>query len=178
MIYELLTGYNPNIRTDKSITESQSIEIDYDVHDAENLESLYSLSESEIFKAIKYEPYIYLFRRIESFLTLQTNWDGNGAIPVTKRVVEQSKKIIEHLNYAYVSEMKINQISATPYSTIVIDWEKDNEKELSLEIGKDAIGYYYENNDEYKEVESLNVNNSNDFKDAIKFVEEDLSKLF
>jgi len=124
------------------------------------------------FRSIATEKYLEAIREIEKFTYLKHNWDGYGAIPLTQAVAEKSKSFVENLNYNLFEDFEF-VVKPTPYSTLVIDWYKQNNL-FSLEIGKDSIAYFTDGEKLIKEELELNIASTGELKKAVKQVEEDL----
>ena len=75
----------------------------------------------------------------------------------------------------YNNEKKCNRkrCLCSTYSTLLIDWY-DNDNVLSLEIGKDSLGYYCDGKI-VKGVDKIDIISEEDILSAISIVENDIS---
>lgn len=127
-------------------------------------------------KDIQINKHIEILRQIETFTLFKENWDGFGAIPLSKNVAEKAKIIVENIDLNYFNNINY-EVKVTPYSTLIIDWF-DNNNELSLEIGKDYLGYYCDSEKLMKEVEKIDILTKENISNAITQVEEDIRQIF
>ncbi len=81
--------------------------------------------------------------RIYSFFSLNNNWDGYGGVKPQESVLNNCIYFLKKLPKKYLQDLTKDDVSLTPYGTIVLDWET-SEKLLSIEIGEDSIGYFIE----------------------------------
>jgi predicted enzyme involved in methoxymalonyl-ACP biosynthesis len=82
--------------------------------------------------------------KVSEFESLQENWDGHNAKPISKKVIFNANMFLKRLPGYYSDKLNIEDIVPTPYGTIVIDWYNEDEELLSMEIGKTKIGYFTE----------------------------------
>ncbi len=82
-----------------------------------------------------------IMARLSSFSYLDENWDSNGAVQLDDATIENCFFLLQKLPKKYLQNISRDDISLTPYGTIVLDWT-DKNKMLSLEIGDDSIGYF------------------------------------
>lgn len=87
-----------------------------------------------------------LRKKLYSYLVLNNNWDNYGAIKPEEKVIRNCFGFLRNLPERYLSNLSKEDLSITPYGTIVLDWE-DKNKLLSIEIGNDSLGYFTELND-------------------------------
>jgi hypothetical protein len=92
---------------------------------------------------IKTDPYLEILRRINSLGELTPNWDGHGAIVPDPLVINNVKGFIKSLPESIVPDLQTDDLVATPYGTIVIDFKPKVEL-VSVEIGEKEIGFFSE----------------------------------
>lgn len=93
---------------------------------------------------------------------------------ITERVLNKSIEVINKIDSSFFKDD--TETYATPYRTLVIDF-KNNNSELSLEIGYKQLGYFVDG--EYdKIVEFLNIETDDEIVSSIEEVTNDLNKLF
>jgi hypothetical protein len=83
----------------------------------------------------------FLQTKLDEISQLQPNWDGYNAIPPNPIVIKESKAFLEGLPISVLQFLSIEEITPTPYGTIVMDFYNRGNK-LSLEFGKTQIGFY------------------------------------
>lgn len=81
--------------------------------------------------------------KIESFTHLENNWDGYGAIPLSREVADVAQSFMQSLPDIYLDVLDPENISPTPYSTIMFDWE-NTDHYISLEIGEKEANFFAE----------------------------------
>ena len=82
--------------------------------------------------------------KINLFGKLAENWDGHGAsAPNHKTLVNARKFIMESIakEDVLLETLEPDNITPTPYGTIVFDWEVDKNI-VSVEIGDTKIGFF------------------------------------
>jgi hypothetical protein len=84
--------------------------------------------------------YEFLKNEIDSFTTLENNWDGYGAIPVVNEVAQSTKQLIPMLGAYFID--RVTDIFPNPHGTITIEWENRKREKLSLEIGQNNYSYF------------------------------------
>ncbi len=99
--------------------------------------------------------------KVVSFSHLPKNWDGYGAIPVSREVADTCLRLLKTLPAPLLEKLKPEDLTPTPYSTITVDWEDEDGYFVSTEIGKDHANFYAELPDE-KKIESENIPIQND----------------
>ena len=84
-----------------------------------------------------------LVGRLRMISDLRPNWDGYDATPPKQLVIVNARKFLQALDNEniYVDE---ENVYPTPYGSIIIDIVNDNEDCISIEIGHEEIGWYYE----------------------------------
>lgn len=94
--------------------------------------------------------------RITAISTLRDNWDGYGAIRPNNETIHQATVFLARLNLATLQYLSADDISPTPYGTIVMDFYRSRNR-LSIEVGESKIGFFSDFvNNQY--VESNGVN--------------------
>lgn len=91
---------------------------------------------------------------------------------LTQRVSNKSKSIVMNINAVYFTDYEYD-VRVSPYSTLLIDWF-DGSNELSLEIGKDYLGYYCDGK-VVKEVDSIDITTVDKILLAVSIIEDDIS---
>lgn len=91
---------------------------------------------------------------------------------LTQRVSNKSKSIVMNINAVYFTDYEYD-VRVSPYSTLLIDWF-DGENELSLEIGKDYLGYYCDGK-VVKAVDSIDITTDDRILLAVSIIENDIS---
>ena len=104
-------------------------------------------------KPVKVLPTYALYAKINQFGNLPENWDGEGALKISKEVIKNSQVVIKNFPESFLKEFTIENLTPTGYGTIVIDIAK-NENLLSLEIGQTKIGFFTD----LKNVENFSSN--------------------
>jgi hypothetical protein len=92
---------------------------------------------------------------------------------LTQRVSNKSKSIVMNINAVYFTDYEYD-VRVSPYSTLLIDWFDDDKNELSLEIGKDYLGYYCDGK-VVKEVDSIDITTVDKILLAVSIIENDIS---
>lgn len=85
----------------------------------------------------------YTFETVDAISQLKNNWDGYGAVPPSHSVVDNTKNFITSLPKVIINLLIEDNITPTPYGTIVLDIKK-LESLISVEIGDEMIGYFTE----------------------------------
>ncbi len=78
-----------------------------------------------------------------SMQELEENWDGNGAVKPDNIVIENAVSFMSTLPFSIINDVKQDKITATPYGTLVLNWEKNNQL-ISVEIGESELGFFSE----------------------------------
>ena len=81
-----------------------------------------------------------LFAKIISFVSLQNNWDGYGAIPLETMSSINTNEIINQLPVNQIEQ--IDEIGPNPNGTLTISWINNSNEEISVEIGNFVFSYY------------------------------------
>ena len=95
-------------------------------------------------------------KRLYLFFELDYNWDGYGADPFDKKLIEKCMHIVKQLNYQ-------PKIFATARDSIQFEYEKDNGHYLEMEIFMNRIEYLEElplgktEEGEIKTIEEMNM---------------------
>ena len=84
---------------------------------------------------------------LDSFKKAGDNWDGYNAKKPEERTVENAKLFIQLLPLNFQKSLFSDELSLTPYGTVILDWKARNDNHLSVEIGLNAIGYFSETDD-------------------------------
>lgn len=108
---------------------------------------------------IKFDNLAMSESKLNSFKLLATNWDGYGASSIDEITIINSKKFLGALPEHVVDNVDLDDITPTPYGTIVIDWRNSLGEMVSTEIGKNTFGFFSEFSDnESPKVDSVNFN--------------------
>lgn len=95
---------------------------------------------------IKIDSTMELLNKINSLANLLQNWDGFGADAIDRRAILNSNKFIQKLPSFISSKLNKENITPTPYGTVVLDWKVGDEL-ISVEIGETKIGFFSEINE-------------------------------
>jgi hypothetical protein len=133
-----LLSTNPLIDERKSIMESSEIskEQQYVIKD-----SFFDLKRTYCYVNNK-ETKVNMLRGFLQNLVEQPNQEE---VPLNLKVVNNTTDFIDTLSTLIVEEIDMNNIYSTGYSTIVIDFEREDSL-FSLELGVEQLGYFLENN--------------------------------
>ncbi len=115
--------------------------------------------------------YEWLKGQINSFAELNDNWDGYNAIPIFEEIINITKSFIVCINDSFIDN--VSDIYPNPHGTITIEWEKNENEKLSLEIGINNYSYFVQYpNKPAKLQKGLSII------DDSKILTKDLSELF
>lgn len=81
--------------------------------------------------------------KVSEIDNLNDNWDGYNAIAPLKEVVKNTFKFIDSLFLEGYEDIDKDNITPTPYGSIVLDFKSDIGL-VSIEIGKTQLGYFTE----------------------------------
>jgi hypothetical protein len=101
-------------------------------------------------KPVKIDYRREIENRILKINKLNYNWDGYGGVIPDENAINNSIKFIDNIPESLLKDLKDDNITPTPYGTIVYDWEKRGEI-VSVEIGTNKIGFFteFKNNENY-----------------------------
>ncbi len=85
-------------------------------------------------------PILSTISRVDNILSLNHNWDGYNAIPVFTKSGINTKDFISKLDPLLVE--KLTDIFPTTYGTITLEWENDEDKKMTIEIGSNSYSYF------------------------------------
>lgn len=71
------------------------------------------------------------------------NVDGKVVPPPSQKVIASSKNFLQRIAPEMLRCLSFQGIDCTPHGTVVFDWYK-NKSFLSVEIGEDTMGFYYD----------------------------------
>ena len=92
--------------------------------------------------------------RLSNISNLKNNWDGYGACQLDKIVLDNAAKFVEKVEEAGLSKfLDEDNIAPTPYGTIDVDLVSCNGI-ISVEIGKESIGYFVDFKDNKQNIDS------------------------
>lgn len=81
------------------------------------------------------------------FKYLQDNWDGYNAKSPSEITIHNALNFIKMLPVNFQKTLNEEEIELSPYGTIILDWQKDDFNNISIEIGKSQIGFLSETED-------------------------------
>lgn len=91
-------------------------------------------------KVLSKTKYDVLAEKITSFVDLDKNWDGYGAVKVLPEVTKTASSLISMLNSSLTD--RVTDLFPNPNGTITIEWENRRKEKLSLEIGQENYSYF------------------------------------
>ncbi len=109
-----------------------------------------------------------LFAKIISYVSLQNNWDGYGAIPLETISSINTNEIINQLPVNQVEQ--IEEIGPNPNGTLTISWINNSDEEISVEIGNFVFSYYVKFNSQlpvFVDNAKINYNEINKLSDFV-----------
>ena len=116
---------------------------------------------SELNYPIKFEPISLLVYQIDKFRNISnTQWEQSGYDSPEDSTFDNVKDFLCTLPEKYLFNLSPENIEPTPYGTLVLDFT-NNEKVVSIEIGKSKIGYYTKNIDLKPNPEGINLDAEN-----------------
>ena len=95
----------------------------------------------ELIIPIKNNSDFILEKKIEYISNLKQNWDGFGADTPSESVIFNSLKLLNKVPELVKSNLTKDDITPTPYGTIVFDFH-NNLETISIEIGDKQIGFF------------------------------------
>ncbi len=98
---------------------------------------------------VKIDNLYMLESRLNSFKLLSHNWDGYGATTVDNLAIVNSLKFLQALPEHLIETVNSDDITPTPYGTIVIEWGNIKGELISTEVGNQSFGFYTEFKDSY-----------------------------
>jgi hypothetical protein len=87
---------------------------------------------------------IELQAQLDEIKSLQDNWDGYGAKALSEKSLTNISELLVFINRTWIQKLQKDNITPSSYGTIVMDWYNERGENLSLEIGKDEVGYFAE----------------------------------
>jgi hypothetical protein len=103
------------------------------------------------YKPVKISKSHDAINKLNTFPSLGENWDGyNGTAPDFS-VIKNSLSFLTAIPESVMNELKEDNVTATPYGTVVIDFNH-NEEAISVEIGENKIGFFTEFKDGTDEI--------------------------
>jgi|GEM_PF-5942114 len=100
-----------------------------------------------IMKSIQENPInVEISKRINEIASLNYNWDGYNAVTPEPIVFLNVYNFLKSLPTYVIGNLNKDEITPTPYGTIVLDWNKNDEL-VSVEIGETECGFFSEFND-------------------------------
>jgi hypothetical protein len=83
-----------------------------------------------------------------SFYTYPKNWDGHGAVPPSTFAINNSLRFLNMLPDFIVDDLGHDDLTMTPYGTIVIELKNKGDEHISVEIGDSKLGFFSELKDQ------------------------------
>lgn len=99
---------------------------------------------------------IYFLNQIQR---IQENWDGYGAKAPVQATIENAIRLLKYLPNEYQKMLNTDELSITPYGTVTMDWAKNENSYISIEIGSTKIGFF-----------SKTLDKSNPYKEKLDLV--------
>jgi hypothetical protein len=81
-----------------------------------------------------------IIKKILSFKTLNSNWDGYGALPLEIESATNAIILIDLVGESIFSAVK--DFYPNPYGTISFEWENNSNEIFSLEVGNESMSYF------------------------------------
>lgn len=72
------------------------------------------------------------YNRVQEFSSLEENWDGNGALPFTDKLIKTVEKILKQIKYS-------PEVFPTERQSIQLEFEKSNDDYLEFEVFENKI---------------------------------------
>jgi hypothetical protein len=80
-------------------------------------------------------------QRLAKIYSLEYNWNGENGCSVDLLVYINTNEFLSKIDSKILDYLKDDEILPTPYGTITLDFEKNNEL-VSIEIGENKIGFF------------------------------------
>ena len=110
----------------------------------EDYSSTYVLMSSHLMTS----PATSLKNRVSEISQLEDDWNCEGAVAPSEEVIKNTFKFLDVIEaFGFVDYLNSDNIVPTPYGTIDLDFETESKGIVSVEIGKQEIGYFTEYND-------------------------------
>jgi len=148
---ESLVGLNPDVEKKIFLIEQDQEVVFNDHNIRQSFRSNFSYAEFDYDKteSIKACVLEFLQRRIYD-------------IRISSKVLRNSFKLIDSLHPSMLEFLNQNSIYFSENGTVIIDWEKDINNVLSLEIGADYLGYFIEKDGvDIKQVDNAEIDTWN-----------------
>lgn len=98
-------------------------------------------------KPIELNPLDDKLYYLNQFNNISDNWDGYGAKAPHQNAIKNAIGFLKILPSGYQKLLNIEEVNITPYGTIVMEWFKDDNNYISIEIGSSKIGFFSETPD-------------------------------
>ncbi|MBO6828734.1 MAG: hypothetical protein JJ876_04150 [Muricauda sp.] len=121
-------------------TPSIGVETNYIFDDLNTFYKPYAEMTTEENKVSKFKG------RLNKISSLKENWDGYKASVIDQSVIFHSMAFLGSIPSHLISKLEEENIHPTPYGTILIEIENNND-ELSIEIGQNEFSFYFEQNE-------------------------------
>lgn len=86
--------------------------------------------------------YPLCINEIDKISKLEENWDGYDGVVPSEIVIENAKKFVTLIFNSGYKVFYEENIYPTPYGSIIVDVEPKDDYFVSIEIGKNAIGWF------------------------------------
>lgn len=83
-------------------------------------------------------------RRLTFLSFLRPDWNGDGADVPSEQTFFNANRFIERLPDDILQNLPEENINLTPYGTIIFDFENESGELVSVEVGKEKIGFFTE----------------------------------
>ena len=98
---------------------------------------------NEFFVPVQINPHTQAIKKITDLTHLPNNWDGYGASDIDYNVIQNSIAFLQIIPDAIANKLKEDNIIATPYGTVVMDFVFNSDL-ISVEIGEKTLGFFSE----------------------------------
>lgn len=152
LITTLVSGLNPDVDKFKFVNKNPDIEYNIPMlENKDNQEDAYF-----IVNVNNYTMTDIIRNQIKSLFDSRDH-----ETKISSAVLNNGYELLEVLSPSSLEELSIDNIYSTPYGTLIIDWEKDDDNVFSLELGAQKIGYFIEiNGRDQKQIDGLDFRNS------------------
>lgn len=106
---------------------------------------------------------------INSYKNLQDGWDGFDSTAPTEETINNTLGLVDSLG-DLLQVINEDYIYPTWDGTIVIDFQNDYDDLVSVEIGSNSIGYFFQTEDHISVVDNYKVNENGYLSDKLKSI--------
>ncbi len=82
-------------------------------------------------------------RRLAEIADLRENWDGYGALPIDKKAIENTEKLLKCLPIQAKMALHFENLVPASHGTVNLEWSV-GDYFVSLEIGNEEIAFFSE----------------------------------